>query len=144
MGTSYSAIPMDARAANWLQSLDLPAPSSFGTPATEIQLRAALAAITDFTVNVRQTPDGWDAEISGSAHDGSHAHSTLWVKTQTDGTCTYHFHKGWPEIALRVTHEIACLAGPQLFVPHETAVPVVVDPTKPFDDTLQAFFASLK
>lgn len=128
MGTSYSAIPVDEEAATWLESKGIAPPHTLGSPATSNQLREALQSLDGFNVSIVETKDGWDAEIAGTTADGQMGHTTLWVKiADCDGQCTYHFHKGWPEIAIHVLHRIASIAGPQLFVPHDTGEPVVVE-----------------
>lgn len=139
MGTSYSAIPLDDEAASWLESKDLTPPHSRGRPATSDELHAALESLDEFDISVVQTKDGWDAEVSGALADGQIGHTTLWVKLDgVDGQCSYHFHKGWPEIAIHVLHQIASLAGPQLLVPHDTGEPTVVDANSSLRDIMYA------
>ncbi|MGF1575294.1 MAG: hypothetical protein ACFCU9_05010 [Cyanophyceae cyanobacterium] len=145
MGTSYSAIPVDEEAATWLRSKNLPLPDSFGLPASNDQLREVLQSFDDYVVSIVQTNDGWDAEITGNTIDGLKGYTTMWVRlTGSDGRCTYHFHKGWPEIAIQVLHRIALIAGPQLFVPHDTGEPVVVDANSTMDDTIAALRATYR
>lgn len=140
MGTSYSAIPIDQEAAAWLQSQNLPTPASFGRPATSEQLREALESLDDLTISIVSTQEGWDANIKGVTLDGLEGHTTLWVKlTNPNGSCTYHFHKGWPEIAIQVLHHVVSIVGPHLFVPHDTGEPLIVTPDRTLGDTLRAF-----
>jgi hypothetical protein len=145
MGTSYSAIPVDEATATWLRSMNLPLPDSFGLPASNDQLREMLQSLDDYVVSIIETGDGWDAEIAGNTFDGLKGHTTMWVKLiGTDGCCSYHFHKGWPEIAIQVLHRIAAIAGPQLFIPHDTGEPIVVDASSTLNDTVTALRAAYR
>ena len=89
-------------------------------------------------MGIRTTADGWDAEISPTTRGPGGAWACLWVTEpeEADRPCRFHFHAGWPEVAVRAVYRLAEIVGPFAFLDDSDGLPLLIDPARGLRDAL--------
>jgi hypothetical protein len=155
MGELYVVMPLsdptdflDAQGITaWLRSLEIACPSACGRFPTLQELRAVLDHLEGFTIHYNTGPGHWSADIVEEGRDGCDGESSYdWayiVADTFDGDETrpqsFYFDPGAPRLMLMILRYLAAVCGPQLQLPTESGLPVVVTADLDLQDTLAAW-----
>jgi hypothetical protein len=155
MGELYGVMPLndptdfpDSQGITaWLRSLGIACPTAAGRFPTLQELRTVLDHLVGFTVRYSTGPGHWSADIVEAGREGCDGESTYdWAhivvatfhgdETQPQ---SFYFDPGAPRLMLVIVRQLAAVCGPQLLLPTESELPVVVTADLDLQATLAAW-----
>jgi hypothetical protein len=155
MGELYVVMPLndpknfsDAQGIiAWLRSLGIACPTATSRFPTLQELRAVLDHLEGFTVRYSTGPGHWSADIVEEGWDGCDGESSYDWAYIVAGTFrgdetrpqSFYFDPGAPRLMHMILRHLAAVCGPQLLLPTEDELPLVVTADLDVQDTLAAW-----